>query len=73
MKKAFFYIVIIIMVMAAPKIFAQSASNTDFNPFPQMEQDQQNVDSDTASQPQQQNDDWPPGNGEVQTNSEGVS
>ncbi len=62
------------MIIAAPRVFAQTASNSDFNPFPQMEQDQNNIDADTAAAPQQQNDEndvWPPANNDAQTNSEG--
>jgi len=70
MHKTFFYIIFLLVVLASPRIFAQSTTNSDFNPFPQMEQDQQNVDTDTAPQPQQQNDDWPPPNSESQINSE---
>ena len=70
MKNLIYCLFIAVIIIAAPRGLAQTTSNSDFNPFPQMEQDQQNVDNDTAAQSQQQNDDtWPPANSDTQTNS----
>jgi len=60
--------------MGAPKIFAQSTTNSDFNPFPQMEQDQNSTDQQMAPSGGQQNDDtWPPANSDASSNSQGAS
>ena len=56
--------IFVIIVIIQSRGFAQTVSNSDFNPFPQMEQDQKSTDDDTAVVPQQQNDDWPPANNE---------
>jgi uncharacterized protein YxeA len=72
MKRSFFYICFIIIIIAATRVFAQTASNTDFDPFPQMEQDQKNIDDGAAAVPQAQNDDWPPANDGAQVNGEGT-
>jgi hypothetical protein len=60
------------MIMVAPVLFAQTISNTDFNPFPQMEQDQNAMDEQMAPKPQEYNEDaWPPpGAGNTQENNE---
>lgn len=65
MKKAIIFLLITYWI-GAVSAFAQSTDNSDFNPFPQMEQDFNNT-NDQGSQPadqpsdQQQNDDqWPP-------------
>jgi len=68
MKKLLFLSFAAILFIA-PKIFAQS-DNGDFNPFPQMEQDLNNTNDQTAqqqtdqqdqpSQDQQNLDQWPP-------------
>jgi len=67
------------MVIVPPTAFADTASNSDFNPFPQMEQDVNNTgEDDGAIMPQQQNEDWPPppageagANNDAAANSEG--
>ena len=69
MKKLILYIFASITIIAVPRVFAQNDSNSDFNPFPQMEQDQQNIDSDTALKPEQNDDVWPPANSDTQSNS----
>jgi uncharacterized protein YxeA len=60
-----------ILFVTASKVWADTVANGDFNPFPQMEQDQKSVDDDATAAPQQQNDDWPPANNDGQTNNEG--
>jgi len=60
-----------ILAITIPPVLADITSNADFDPFPQMEQDQNNIDADTAAKPEQQNDDvWPPVNSDAQANSE---
>jgi hypothetical protein len=70
MRKLTLHIFVFIMLIMAPRAFAQSDSNADFNPFPQMEQDMNSADSDTTAQPEQQNDEWPPANSDAQRNNE---
>jgi hypothetical protein len=72
MRYSIFYILILLLVVPMPRGLAQTASNADFNPFPQMEQDQQNADDQTVPAPQQQNDDWPPANDGAQANGDGA-
>ena len=54
-----------ILFFLASRAFADFSSNADFNPFPQMEQDQKNADDDMASDPHQENDDSQQVNSEV--------
>jgi len=61
MKKFLFPLIFLCFIFAA-RVLAQT-DNSDFNPFPQMEQDLNNTNDQTASgdNQQQQNDDqWPP-------------
>jgi hypothetical protein len=61
MKIPFLYISVFIMIFTAPMVFAQTDTNSDFNPFPQMEQDMNNTNDQAVAPAQQQNDDvWPP-------------
>ena len=61
----------LLLLLTAPKVFADLGSNTDFNPFPQMEKDLNNTNDNTAepSPVTTQNDDWPPSNNDIQINS----
>jgi hypothetical protein len=70
MNKLFHYILAVSLIVVAPRAFAQTTTNSDFNPFPQMEQDMNSTD-DQAPAAQQQNDDWPPPNEGAQANAEG--
>ena len=73
MKKSFLYIFACVIIAAAPRVLAQTVSNSDFNPFPQMEQDMSNTNDGSAVSPEQQNsenDAWPPVNSDAQANTE---
>ena len=71
MRNTIFFLFILMMALGAPKVTADTLANSDFNPFPQMEQDMNNTDNETATPDQQQNDDtWPPANSDVQRNNE---
>jgi len=70
MRKIICLLSIIVTTIALPKVFAQTTSNSDFDPFPQMEQDQKSTDEGTAPKPDQQDDEWPPAN--AQANSDGA-
>lgn len=72
MNKLFLYTSVFVLIVITPKVFAQTASKSDFNPFPQMEQDQQKADDDTAASSGQNEDNWPPMNDQAQMNSEGA-
>ena len=67
-----FCVFLYILVFTIPPLFADTSSNTDFNPFPQMEQDQKNTETQAVVTNQQQNDDWPPANSDTQVNSDGT-
>ena len=72
MKILILYIITFVVVVAVPGVFAQTASNADFNPFAQVEQDFNNSHEDATTAPaQEQNDDaWPPVNSNAQNDSE---
>jgi hypothetical protein len=71
MRNLIFFIFISVTIIALPSVFADTSSNSDFDPFPQMEQDLKNTDDQAVSAPQQQNDDWPPAKEDAQPNSGG--
>ena len=59
------------MLIMAGLGLAQSTANTDFNPFPQMEQDMNDANNQAMPAAQQQNDDWPPSNNNSVITNEG--
>lgn len=70
MKKLIPYI-IVLMIIFFPRAFAQTTSNSEFNPFPQMEQDQRESVDDVSAKPEQEvenQDEWPPSNSDMDTN-----
>ena len=69
MIKIAFSIIILFMALPLHQGFADMSSNTDFNPFPQMEQDM-NTAADQA-EPQDNNDQWPPANSDSPVRNEG--
>jgi len=71
MTKLFLYIFVSFMFFLGPRAFADISSNTDFDPFPQMEQDVNNTNDQAAPEPQDQNDGWPPANSQSQADSGG--
>jgi len=61
---------ICILLIISPKVYADVSTNSDFNPFPQMEQDLSNTQDQAENKPEGQNDDWPPVNSDTPMNSE---
>jgi len=73
MIKTFLYIFVLIAFMVLPKAFAQTTSNSDFNPFPQMEQDVNNNSDQATVTSDQQNDEETMSNTDAPSNNEGAS
>jgi hypothetical protein len=63
------YGIIMAVFMAAPGALAQTSSNAEFNPFPQMEQDLNSTNDQAAAQPQNE-EAWSPINSDAQGNVE---
>ena len=70
MKNIILYTLMVILIFAMPRSHADTTANSDFNPFPQMEQDMNSVGDQAASSTDVQNDDWPPSHSVTNVNGE---